>query len=55
MDTMGKAEEARKLYQEAVEIAQKLLGPEHPDTHMYMRNCKAYEDAGEGDKESTAG
>ena len=45
---MGEYAKAEPLYQEALRIRQKVLGPEHPDTAISLNNLAVlYQDIGE--------
>ena len=45
---MGDYAKAERLYQEALEIRQKVLGPEHPDTATSLNNlAELYERMGD--------
>ena len=40
----GKYQEAESLYQRALEIRERILGPEHPDTACSLNNLAALYD-----------
>ena len=52
---LGQADKALPLQQRALRITEAVLGPDHPDTAIWLKNLAVtYSDLGEADKAASA-